>query len=63
MIRKDYRLIASALRSACPPAHSVYLETMAAFLAWFAVVLSVTQALAEQNPRFDPARFIEACQP
>lgn len=50
MTRKDYVLIADALASTPLPDRERD-----------ALVRSLSRALAQDNPRFDPSRFKEAC--
>ena len=57
MTRKDYKAIAAALYAlvgASPPPRA---REMGAFLD---VVRSISDVMAEDNPRFDRARFFEA---
>lgn len=58
MTRRDYVLIARALKDAQPnPAEYIGPEGR----AWLAAVYSVSWALAKDNARFDANRFHEAC--
>ncbi|MGH7179106.1 MAG: hypothetical protein ACREJC_17140, partial [Tepidisphaeraceae bacterium] len=57
MTRKDYILLAVALRNARPPDG----ETRNARLAWLAAVCGVADACTRDNPRFDSDRFLNAC--
>jgi hypothetical protein len=54
MTRKDYRLIAEALR------RSPYRKD--SFFQWEATVGSIADAMAKDNPRFDRRKFLEACE-
>ena len=49
MTKKDFELIASALRR------------LGAGHAWKDTCLAMADALANTNPRFDRARFLAAC--
>ena len=61
MTRKDYVLIAAALRDTllinCPSAE--YLAGAEA--ASYSAASRVADALSRENPRFDRARFLQAC--
>lgn len=59
MSKKDYELIAAAFRAARPCA--VGDRGRDWYDGWHAVVDSVADALASDNPRFDRARFLAAC--
>lgn len=61
MTRKDYVLIAGALRSTRPPVDLMPNDGPAAFTAWADTVSSVTVALAFDNPDFNQEVFLEAC--
>jgi hypothetical protein len=70
MTRKDYILIAAALKgdAAHLQANAVYSDysTMpswnkGAYDQWNTTVLAVADALARDNARFDRARFLTAC--
>jgi len=58
MTRKDYRLIAAALKSANATIQnaSVWDDPMSI------VIDEVRKALARDNPAFNPERFIRACE-
>lgn len=56
MSRKDYVLLANALKSATP----LMRDGDEAHRAWFNTVERVAQALQNDNPRFDRSRFISA---
>jgi len=63
MTRKDYILIADALKAAKPiPAHQLpdYSER-AAIESHRNAVHSICAALSDDNPRFDRERFLKAC--
>jgi polysaccharide pyruvyl transferase WcaK-like protein len=51
MTRKDYVLIAAALKAACPTVNVTYR----------ACVDSIANALGLENARFDRERFLKAC--
>lgn len=55
MTRKDYVLLAAALRNAQPPEPEPIERA-----AWLRTVYSVADALMRDNPRFDPVRFHKA---
>jgi len=54
MTKKDYILLAEALRSSAPASKKNYSQ-------WVAAVQSITRALATDNPRFNADKFIRAC--
>jgi hypothetical protein len=63
MTRKDYQLIATAIQAAfqtpwlkSTPHSDAHIES-----ARQAVVSEISQALKQDNPRFDRARFAAAC--
>ena len=58
MTRKDYKLIAEVFKSANENWLG-FSETPSAVLAGTA--RSLATQLAQENPRFDRARFLEAC--
>ena len=62
MTRKDYELIAKAIKAAKPSDSTMadYAE-MTRKLGWRNTVHSVAEALAGDNPRFDRERFLKAC--
>ena len=60
MTRKDYILIAAALRRAIDPFPTV-LENSAATCTWLQTVRHVADALARDNPQFNRAKFLTAC--
>lgn len=55
MTRKDYKLIAAALREAKPEGDNMALAT------WQLTVNNIATALAGDNPRFDYQIFLKAC--
>ena len=55
MTRKDYRLIAAALKAARAEANNAH-----EFLANSIAARVLANALANDNPRFDRAKFLEA---
>lgn len=60
MTRKDYILIADALREA--RMHNLRDAAPGSGAYWLRVAASeVARALAEDNPRFDRERFLKAC--
>ncbi|HET6725866.1 MAG TPA: hypothetical protein VFH85_07670 [Gammaproteobacteria bacterium] len=60
MTRKDYELIAAAIRSALPTA-LVAADLPLLNQAHGNTALRLAAALASDNPRFDRARFLKAC--
>ena len=58
MTRKDYKLIARALYQS-KPGEGVYLEIY--LNQWIETRNAICQALAQDNPRFDPVKFLKAC--
>ncbi len=58
MTRKDYVLLAKALRDAEPVRATIGSPER---VAWFAACASVSDALMRENPRFNSARFMDAC--
>lgn len=69
MTKKDFELIASALRDdaahLAPDACDDYSQRTdwekGAYDQWNTTALAIARALATTNPRFDRARFLEAC--
>jgi hypothetical protein len=69
MTRKDYVLIAEALRNDAahlqPMNESDYNKMLdweqGAFDQWNTTVLAIAASLQQDNPRFDRARFLAAC--
>lgn len=60
MTRKDYVLIARALKDA----RSITVDrngNSRSSTEWLAAVTSVSDALMRDNSRFDSARFLDAC--
>lgn len=57
MTRKDYVKLAAALASVRP----VGVPNYPKFYRWDLVVAAIGDTLADDNPRFDRARFVEAC--
>jgi hypothetical protein len=67
MTRKDYEVIAGALRSAMPPEPDVgapvttdYIAACARFNQWQYAATKLADALKSDNDRFDRARFLAA---
>lgn len=58
MTRKDYRTIALALAHAKPTLSE---QTRDAMRAWERTVRTIADSLEADNPRFDVARFANAC--
>jgi hypothetical protein len=62
MTRKDYELIAAALKASSTPSIPLSDEEFAGFNFGFRqTVHAVALSLAETNPRFDKSRFEAAC--
>jgi hypothetical protein len=63
MTRKDFELIAKALRDARPirPANSGHVGVDGAHTGIDNTAHELARALQATNPRFDMARFIAAC--
>ena len=57
MTRKDYVLIAEAMRNASPP-HVLGTD---AYTCWFACVCNLAHKLCADNARFDVPTFLNAC--
>lgn len=55
MTEKHYKLIATVLRNGRPDG------TGSNFMVWRYTVNDFTEAFAKDNPRFDEAKFREAC--
>lgn len=58
MSRKDYIRLANALKSATPLAS----DGASAMQTWHRTVLAISATLSAENPRFDSARFVNACE-
>lgn len=56
MTRKDFELIANAIKPLTNPLHSD-----AGRLTAEAIAKNLANALAKENPRFDRPRFLAAC--
>lgn len=64
MTRKDYVILAAALRATHPcaaPSGQLTLTSAAESSLWARTVRSVATALGRDNPRFDLQRFLRAC--
>jgi len=55
MTSKDYELLATALKSRRPDIADPRCDY------WHSIVLTVANALAQDNPRFVRTRFVQAC--
>jgi len=64
MTKKDYVLLAQALRNAKPATlHTVTTHAdRLAHTAWLAAACGVADALTADNARFDSDRFLRACE-
>ena len=73
MTRKDYRLIASALREAKPPESGPdsfadlkpandYFLVLCLGEQWRRTARFLARALCEDNARFDSDKFLQACE-
>ncbi len=64
MSRKDYVLIATALRDAkpCRVGMTISSQTVNELEGWAQAVMAVTEALSRANSAFKPQRFLEACE-
>lgn len=60
MSRKDYEIIAEAIKSAKPPTCS-HLDCKEQRKALRAVTSMLSSAFMTDNPRFDPDKFTRAC--
>ena len=65
MTRKDFRLIADAVKQLRTfEAHDIELsEVVSRAVRFSSLVDSLASALATTNPRFNRQRFVDACQP
>lgn len=59
MTRKDYVRLAAALHSSMP--RNVMGNGIVSYEQWQKDVAAVTNALADENQRFDSGRFMNAC--
>jgi hypothetical protein len=60
MTKKDFELIARALRDARPGGNVARAEPNV-MMQWTATVMRISAALMDTNPRFDAERFRKAC--
>ncbi len=60
MTRKDYVLIAEALKNARPDPHGTTISRHR-YDGWHVSACALADALANDNPRFDRERFLKAC--
>lgn len=58
MTRSDYAVIAQTLHDTKPDMKS---GTVGERMVWTQIVRKMVKALREANPRFDKARFLNAC--
>lgn len=61
MTRKDHKVLAAALLAARPSYGNTKVER-AFILQWEECVAQIALALQQDNPRFDRAKFNEACK-
>ena len=63
MTRKDYVLIAEALKDSKPTTWDGSTEQFdnGAYTAWLSSVRMLCYRLSQNNPRFDRERFLAAC--
>lgn len=64
MTRKDYVLIAAAMRNAQPPLarpNTSPASYAPDYVAWFACIVNLAHSLSIDNERFDTVRFLAAC--
>lgn len=61
MTRKDYVILAKALRNARPATFSDGAKSHE-YTVWLAAACSVADALMADNNRFDSDRFLNACE-
>jgi hypothetical protein len=63
MTRKDYILIAEALKSVDPQPTTPGDDRVCrrTYQGWSCACIAVCNALANDNPRFDRDRFLKAC--
>lgn len=59
MSKKDYILIAQALKKAQPTAKEIEVETMMG--GWINCIREISIAFGQDNNRFDSDIFLEAC--
>ena len=57
MTRKDYKLLAAAIHTA----NLLLGDNDSPDQAWQTVRNKICQTLAQDNPRFDPVKFLSAC--
>lgn len=62
MTRKDYEIIACAIRDSKPHNPSPCAVDNAAFYAWEGVIDKVAFSIAAMNPNFDSGRFKRRCR-
>lgn len=61
MTRKDYVELAAAFRRSRPLEMGTPAKRTASASQWLSDVGSIARSLAAENPKFDQARFIDAC--
>ena len=62
MTRKHYKIIAESLKRTRPGSHSVLAGVaLEEELQWNNTVTDLARVLSSTNPRFNRARFVEAC--
>lgn len=61
MTRKDYELIADAIKRAMPIAAICADDLPRIRQGWANTALTLARTLADENSRFDRAKFLKAC--
>lgn len=61
MSKKHYTKIAEAMRSIKPPVASFNDSLSDQYQVWYKAVMSLAIVCKEDNPRFNPDQFIQAC--
>jgi len=62
MPKKDYQAIARALHGARPGLDADGIHAYGREFNWRPIVAAIADVMAADNPRFDRARFVEACE-
>jgi hypothetical protein len=61
MTKKDYILLAEALKSSKPENLGSFSMKSAEIVQWETTLKVLTKALQQDNPRFNEKTFLEAC--